>query len=154
MARTRQFEEFTHSTTELAIAQADASWGNVARQDSSTGDGTGSVNGESLGPADKSYLPFASKISLIRDILGDKVPMSVDSVEDTMRVTSLLSTYEQSTDSSSDHLPLAAVVRSALSATSSAMRTATREIPLAPVCDGLPLNLKALKGTAKYYQVS
>jgi len=65
MARTRQYEEYTDPNTELAIAQADVSWGNVARQDSSTGDGTGSVNGESQGPADKSYLPFASKISLV-----------------------------------------------------------------------------------------
>jgi len=42
------------------------------------GDRTGSVNGDSLDPGNKSYLPFASKISLVRDILGDKVPVSVD----------------------------------------------------------------------------
>jgi len=73
-----------------------------------------------------------------------------------MRVTSLLSRYDHRAESSSDHLPLAAVVRSALSATSSYMRTDTRDFALAPkpACDGLPLTLKALKGTAKYYQVS
>ena len=56
----------------------------------------------------------------------------------------------------SAHLPLVAVVRSALSATSSAIATATREFPWSAKAesDGLPLTVKALRGSARYYKVS
>jgi len=87
MARTRHYSELLNFSTELAIAGADESWQDVARQDSSTGDAARSLSGDSLPSAEWSYLPFASKISLVRDILGDKVPVSLDSTEDNLRVT-------------------------------------------------------------------
>ena len=57
-----------------------------------------SVSGDSQASAERSYLPFASKISLVRDILGEKVPVSVDSTETNLRVTSLLSRYDGGRD--------------------------------------------------------
>ena len=131
-------------------------WGHVARGSSSTGDKAESASGESLTAAERTYLPFASKISLIRDILEDKVPVSVDSTEVTGRVTSLLSRQGPDERPTSAHLPLAAVVRSALSATSSAIATATREFPWSAKAesDGLLLAVKALRGSARYYKVS
>ena len=131
-------------------------WGQVASRSSSTGDRAGSVSGESLTPAERTYLPFASKISLISDILRDKVPISVDSKEVTGRVTSLLSRQGSEKESTLAHLPLAAVVRSALSTTSWAMNTATRESPWSAKndSDSLPLNinvsLRGRPGTIRY----
>ena len=129
-------------------------WGQVARGSSSTGDKAESASGESLTAAERTYLSFSSKIALIKDILGDKVPVSVDSTE--LPVTSLLSIQGPEEGPTSAHLPLAAVVRSALSATSSAIATATREAPWSAKsdADGLPLVLKALRGSARYYKVS
>jgi len=56
----------------------------------------------------------------------------------------------------SDHLPLAAVVRSVPHATSAAIRTVTIESSLAARSgvDGFPLSAKALKGTAKFYRAT
>jgi len=52
------------------------------------------VSGDSQASAERSYLPCASKISLVRDILGEKVPVSVDSTESNLRATSLLSRHD------------------------------------------------------------
>ena len=156
MARTRQYQDLFDSPVERAIVGADESWRHVARQDSSTGDTALSVSGDSQTSAEQSYLPFASKIELVREILGEKVPVSVDTREANLRVTSLLSRHDGGKDLHSDRLPLAAVVRSALQVTSDTMRTATVEFPTGPkiATDGCPLTVKALKGTAKFYQVS
>ena len=153
MARTRHFEELQASLEEPHFPGGPGTWGHVARGSSSMGDRAESASGESLTSVERTHLPFSSKISLIRDILGDKVPVSVDSSEVTGRVTSLLSRQGPDDRPSSTHLPL--VVRSALSATSSAIATATRESPWsARAEDGLPLSVKALRGSARYYRVS
>ena len=156
MARTRRYADLFDSPVERAIVAADESWRDVAGQDSSTGDAARSVSGDSQASAGKVYLPFASKIALVRDILGEKVPVSVECREANLAVTSLLSRHEGGRDLNSDRLPLAAVVRSALQVTSEAIRTATTESSSGPKSptDGCPLGIKTLKGVAKYYQVS
>ena len=81
MVRTRQYGYLLDSPMERAIADADESWRDVVMRYSSTGDAARSVSGDSQASAERSYLPFASKISLVRDILGEKVPVSVDNRE-------------------------------------------------------------------------
>ena len=119
----------------LATAMIDKS---LDRVSSSDGDGE---------PHNRSSLPFASKISLVREILGDKVPVSVDSREHSNRVVSLLSRDSDREGPNASHLPLAAVVRSAMSVASTQVAAATAAAPLDRKgnTDGLPLALAAFK---------
>ena len=107
-------------------------------------------------PHDRSSLPFASKISLVREILGDKVPVSVVSREHSSRVVSLLSRGNDREGPSASHLPLAAVVRSAMFVVSTQVAAATAAAPLdrKGSADGLPLAAAAFKRGRRHYQVS
>jgi len=107
-------------------------------------------------PHDRSSLPFASKISLVREILGDKVPVSVVSREHSSRVVSLLSRGNDREGPSASHLPLAAVVRSAMFVASKQVAAATAAAPLdrKGSVDGLPLAAAAFKRARRHYQVS
>ena len=103
---------------------------------------------------DLSYLPFASKVSLIRDILGDKVPVPVD-CGDSQQVRSLLSRAPDPSDSSHDRLPLAGMVISALVATDQLIASTIGNLPLSTrPSDGVPLSLRSTRRVKKYYKVS
>jgi len=103
-----------------------------------------------------SFLPFASKMSLIRDILRDQVPQSVDSRESSNAVRSLLSRQQDMDDDNHNRLPVAAVVRSAMSAALVQVASATSASPFTSksAVDGLPMTFKPLKGARRYYKSS
>ena len=73
LARACQLGELIQLPVELLAPVAHGDWPPVARQEELV------VRDSSMDCSshDLSYLPFSSKVSLIRDILGDKVPFSV-----------------------------------------------------------------------------
>ena len=86
IAGARQLGELVQPPVEFLAPVAHGEWPPVARQEEPV------VRDSSIDCSshDLSYLPFSSKVSIIRDILGDKVPVPVDCNESS-QVRSLLS---------------------------------------------------------------
>ena len=150
LARARMLRDFIPPPVEVRPPVARGEWPPVARQDEPV------VRDSSMDCSshDLSYLPFASKVSLVRDILGDKVPVPVDS-SDSTQVRSLLSRGPDPVDSFHDRLPLAGVVRSALVATEQLIASTVGTTPQSTrPSDGLPLSLRSARRVMKYYKVS
>ena len=142
--------DFIPPPVEVRPPVARGEWPPVARQDEPVGRDS-SVDCSSH---DLSYLPFASKVSLVRDILGDKVPVPME-CSDSTQVRSLLSRGPDPTESCHDRLPLAGVVRSALVATDQLIASTVGTSPQSTrPTDGLPLSLRYARRVIKYYKVS